>query len=290
MSYYDTWGPSARVVLKLYRSQMTVDYLENQAATAVEDFVAKPRSIMETSASMASHVVFFMRPTEDWSVHGAEIPTTHLMDLLVRASARCESAKRLEFFQTINTHRWFRSPQGYIFERFMHARLLMSSEPLDAKPVVPDDVTLTLPVRPPLISLSCLSDFGKANQLNLPFYWLPASCSFETTDAIICTEENILFIQSTISSKCNMKKIRGIRMVLETLPKKFRTNRTPCFIFVTDSEDRARRLGERCRKYNDDMPVYTCAFDAGKWDLSFEEKHFLHANEVSKSSCTLHCR
>jgi hypothetical protein len=75
---------------------------------------------------------------------------------------------------------------------------------------------ISVPVNPPeelqihplgqenVIQFSKDSSFVKTKHKKVPFAWIPHSRAFPTLDAIICTAEQIIMIQVTISSKHSM--------------------------------------------------------------------------------------
>jgi hypothetical protein len=294
MSYHKKWGPSARNCIKLARGIMTATQLENDANIAANKLVSDTSGtismISDLDATETSHVLFALRPQgQSRDIPAAEIPTPHLRDCLVRAIAKHDAVKQAQFFTQISGHPWFKGSEGHVYEKFVHARLLASPEPLEAIPADSSLPNLCLPIQPKAVPLGGSSLLKSANKHCIPFYWLPVSQSFTSADSIICTNTHVLFIQSTINPYHDAKP-EGIMVPLNTLPKRFRDKRIHCLVFVTDSEARAITLRGRHFEGLGDVRIYACVFNIGQSELTQGEKEILEKSTVSKPLYALHFR
>jgi hypothetical protein len=268
---------------------MTVDELKNSATSAARSFVSSPMNmatlLADLDATKVSHVLFALRPQalDSRNVPTAEIPTNHLRGFIVRAAAELDVAQQSQFFNEISAHPWFKGSAGYVFEKFVHVRLLtnLSSKPLEAIPARPGLPRLIIPACKNVIPLGGLSRLKEANKYTLPFYWRPTSQSFTSVDAVICTKPDILFVQSTVAPKHGAKP-EGVDNILDHLPVKFRDARNWCLIFITDTEERATALRKQKFKELKNMRIYSCVFKIGQSALTSEERTLLEELTVSR--------
>jgi hypothetical protein len=239
----------------------------------------------DLDTSEVSHVLFALRPEslQSRDIPFAEIPTKHLQGFLIRATAELELVKQSQFFSLISTQRWFKGSAGNMFEKFVHVRLTAhpSSQPLIGIPANSQLPQLIIPVCTKRIPLGGLSRLKKANEYDLPFCWRPTNQSYTTVDAIVCTEEGGILIQSTISEQRDAKP-EGVHSIHENLPKRFWDARRWAFVFITDTDDNAVALrSQRLDDLPENIDVYSCTFKIGQSVLTSEEVKVLEDITVS---------
>jgi len=138
----------------------------------------------------------------------------------------------------------------------------------DAPPVL-------IPVVSNVVSVSVCTNLREANQNTLPF-----SPSFTSFDAIICTIEEILLIQCTISRKYDLKRA-GLQFIRQNIPVTFWKERRCYVVFVTPNESHANSLCSAIYPALDDFPevnVLSCVFPIGT--STFTALHLEEVQEV----------
>ena len=116
------------------------------------------------------------------------------------------------------------------------------------------------------------SDFQKARDSNTPFGFLPASRTFPSFDAVICTDKNIITIQLTISSRSTVKP-DDFKRLKHYLPVTFERARTWCHVFVTDHNEDAILLLKRNHDVAVEMniSIYSAVLDIPACNFSPED-------------------
>jgi hypothetical protein len=292
------WGPSARVCINLERGELSVAEYSSHVTAAAKQLAADPVAIMDLNLGLgftedAPHRLLTVRPAnltaEGRSTAKSNIPTRYLLGFVMRALAALDMVQQSQFFTLISSHPWLRGAAGWCFEKFVHVRLIAhpTSTPLVAIPAKQNSPTLPIPVCEKFHPLSRASLLKEANKYTLPFYWWPTSGQFTSLDAVICTEKEVLLLQTTIALGGHNIKLEGIDKVLDHLPKGFRSCRRLCLVFVTDDEQTAVRL--RNQKLPGLSPykleIFSSVFMVGKTPLSKEERETLEKILVS-NDCT----
>jgi len=92
------------------------------------------------------------------------------------------------------------------------------------------------------------SEFANAKDSDTPFSWVPASRTFPSLDAVICTDKRIITIQLTVAPKHTMKPM-GFDLLKDNLPPGFEEARTWCHVFLTDCDKHAESLRKQSHKF-----------------------------------------
>jgi hypothetical protein len=125
------------------------------------------------------------------------------------------------------------------------------------------------------------------HKLNLPFCLVPVFQTFAATDAIVLTEDSIITLQMTVSSKHDAKNV-GFQKIFDGLPAKFLRPRTWRHVFLTDSEDKVKALRNQKLKKNDgteviDIHIYSAVINIHDWDLIITSDRTDELKEVAIS-------
>jgi hypothetical protein len=236
----------------------------------------------------APHRLLTVRPQslkrEGRTTSKANIATCYLLAFVVRALAALDKAHQVQFFSMISSHPWLK---GWCFEKFVHVRLIAHPplKPLRATPAKQDSGSLDIPVCNQFNPLGGVTLLKKANTYSLPFYWQPTSGSFTSLNAIICTAQDIILIQTTVSLTHDVKP-EGLDAVLGNLPLKFRQACRICLVFVTDNKIAAEHLrNQKLSKLSSYLlKIYSSVFSVGQTPWSETEKQALKNIVVSNDS------
>jgi hypothetical protein len=216
-------------------------------------------------------VLFFVRPdklsADSRSVIRAEIPTKHLKGIVALSVAQIDTAQQSLFFSHISSHPWTKGTACWMYEKFVHIRLASPTAPsLMCVPADSASATLMIPVCDITHPLNGKTGLSEANKYSLPFYWRPTSTSFTSIDGIICTNSDIILVQTTVSSQHDVK-VLGLDAIRNSLPIGFHQERNFCLVFITPTKESAQDL---CNQ-NMDLPehwqnlvIYSSTFMIGK--------------------------
>jgi hypothetical protein len=256
-------------------------WLRRSAISVARTFAADPKAISVSmeSTSRDAHVLFTLIPNDERSGFTLRITTPHLCDLVRDAIVRHDAAHRAWFYRQASDLPQFQGTLGFIFEKYFLAWIHSEQAapiPCTAKSsrfgTPAADLTLR-PLGPKNLSVfSGDSEFAKAKDSDTPFGWLPATRTFPSFDAIICTETSIITIQATVSSKHSMSP-KGFRRLKEYLPKRFERARTWRHVFLTDLEKNAPSLRAQYHKVADrkNISIYSAVLDVSKFNFSSED-------------------
>jgi len=190
--------------------------------------------------------------------------------MVLRAIAEATATAQVEIFQQLDCHSSTRGSSGQLYEKFVHARLTArpSLVPLQCTPSE-GNLALTIPVCENVLSFGGVTGLRFANEEEIPFYWRPSKSNFPSLDSIICTDNAILILQATRLRRGRHSVLReGVDTVLKSFPKGFVAAREVYFIFVTDSDDKAKRLREQELPELEALAlkVFSCVFRVGLMD------------------------
>jgi hypothetical protein len=183
---------------------------------AARQFASNPGHMMDLAVGLnftddAPHRLLTVQPQslkrQGRTTSKANIATRYLLAFVVRALAALDKAHQVQFFSMIRSHPWLKGASGWCFEKFVHVRLIAhpTLKPLHATPAKQDSGSLVIPVCNRFHPLSGVTLLKKANTHSLPFYWRPTSGSFTSLNAIICTAQDIILIQTTVSLTHDVK-------------------------------------------------------------------------------------
>ena len=138
----------------------------------------------------------------------------------------------------MSKHPFFRGAFSYLFEIFF--RVWFYSNPANAlslscttwsscaestaKPLCLNPVGWEKVIVQGELGTKC---YRSANELQIPFGWIPASRSEATFDAVICTHTEIITIQVTVAVKDGVKG-KGFESLVAIPPKEFQKARRLC--------------------------------------------------------------
>jgi len=268
VEYYNDWGPSAHTCLDLAVDDESVEILEKNVSYAAVKFATTTNipALEEYNPTDVSNVLFSIHPVNDSrQTMTAKIATDHMLDIILAQVTWLDATRQSQFFNMISGHPGLKSPLGNFYEKLMHVRL--TADPA-AKPLPCTSAfqpSISIPVVPNVISISGKSNLSQANGNTLPFYWRPLSQNFTSVQAIICTQKEILLIQTTVSRRHGIK-LKGLKFIRDNIPSKFWEKRQCYLVFVTHDEDRATQLSSRTYPALENFPevkVCSCVFPIG---------------------------
>jgi hypothetical protein len=216
-------------------------------------------------------LIFTVHPEdEDCVVEVVKIETEYLHKLVIDAVIQSEVAQQVAFFSTTSRHPHFKSASGYIFEKFVLAWLFCAHTPgannLPCTAADPTTGPLQLTPIPwaKVILFSGSSTLAEVHKHPTPFGFLPVSQVFPSIDAIICTDEDIITIQSTVSST-HSANLQGFDEVKKCLPVTFTKEHRWCHVFITHNDNNAQVLRrpqfEELRKRQ--VSIYSAVLNVG---------------------------
>jgi hypothetical protein len=268
VEYYNDWGPSAHTCLDLAVDDESVEILEKNVSYAALKFATTTNipALEEYNPTDVSNVLFSIHPVNDSrQTMTAMIATDHILDIILAQVTWLDATRQSQFFNMISGHPGLKSPLGNFYEKLMHVRL--TADPA-AKPLPCTSAfqpSISIPVVPNVISLSGKSNLSQANGNTVPFYWRPLSQDFTSVQAIICTQKEVLLIQTTVSRKHGIK-LKGLKFIRDNIPSTFWKKRQCYLVFVTHDEDRATQLSSRTYPALENFPevkVCSCVFPIG---------------------------
>jgi hypothetical protein len=116
-----------------------------------------------------------------------------------------------------------------------------------------------------------------------PFGWIPASRSFSSIDAIICTDRHIITVQVTVASS-HTAKLEGFASIKASLPSQFQKSRKWCHVFLSDDAEKARRL--RSAKYSgmkkENISIYSGVLDFSRSRVTSDQ---VRKTEEARTRC-----
>ena len=212
------------------------------------------------------NILFSIHPVDGTRQRMAgRIATDYILDIVLAHVTWLDAVQQSQFFDWISGHPWLKSPLGNFYKKFMHVRLTADHAVGPLLCTSTNGSSLSIPVVPNIVSVSCSLNLSEANQHSLPFYWRPVSRNFTSLDAIICTSTKILLIQSTVSSKHGIN-VNGLKNIRDNIPSQFWKDRQCHLIFITPGENGAIRLSSRTHaalKDFADVEIYSGIFPIG---------------------------
>ncbi|KAH9030506.1 hypothetical protein EDB85DRAFT_2146652 [Lactarius pseudohatsudake] len=267
---YNSWGPSARLCVTFTRTPILVLGHKLAVIRAAREFIQKVDRFDILDMSLASHRIIIARPTAVRQVATAEYGTNRLRGFVSRAYAQCDNAQRLSFYKSIRGHPFLGSPAGQMFEIyvllwFWHSR---AQENLPCTGAVATSPRLDIPACPENMKF-----FSKSSELQnmvesiCPICLVPTSLNFPSLDAFILTDDTIITVQITVSSRHSASKV-GFAHVYDNLPRDLKTKRPKrSHVFITDTDVNASRLrGQNLPDIPSGTHVYSAVLDVDQLD------------------------
>jgi len=298
LSHYQTWGPSACMCIELVQGRQMVTRLEQDASDSTAKFTShleQPfRVVSWFSSDDVLHILFAVRPEnllpESREIISKWILTNHLNGILGLAVARLDAAQQSLFFGQISSHPWTEGSAGWIFEKFIHIRLMsVSAPPLTCVPAN-NAAIFNIPVCHTTHPLNGKTALREANKYNVPFCWRPTSSSFTSIDGIICNNSDIFLVQATVTSKHDVK-VSGLDAIYNSLPIGFCQKCNWHLVFITPTEESAQDLRNQSTSLpshqKKTLAIYSCTFMVGQGKLSEAEMNVLAGYIVSSVLCIL---
>jgi hypothetical protein len=297
--------------MELAHGTLTQTYLRMKVTDLARRFAEDPAAIdMRAISQDFSHVLFTLTPNDDdRSIYTSQVTSPYLCGIIGKQIAQLKVIDQVSFYQKASTLPQFRGTWGYMFETYFLAWLHSTAEQADALTCTAKSTTSATPVQtvksrkskrigrrsmpkadnqPKLCfhPLECLhplgrdkvivfngdSNFQKAGDFEPPFGFLPASRTFPSFDAVICTDEHIITIQLTVSPTHTMKP-DGFERLKQYLPTNFEKARTWCHVFVTDRNANATSLRKENHKVAVDknISIYTAVLNVPACKFSPED-------------------
>jgi hypothetical protein len=261
------WGCSVRMCLQVARKRLNDLEMTNLATKAAKEFAQDPFQFLRlgecTSGENVSHMVICERPMSktNRSAQRTEIPTEHIQEIIAKQVAEADVAQQSYFFTQISSHPWLKSSSGYLFEKFLFIRLTApsQSQPLICKAVISTSSQpseLIIPTCATVIPLSGISGLSDARIHPLPFCWRPTSPNFAVVDAIICTEEEVILLQCTVSPDHSLD-VDALDQILDKFPKRFLSPRRRCLVYPTMGEN-VRMPGPAGLAKKNPLSIFSC--------------------------------
>ncbi|KAI9454998.1 hypothetical protein BJY52DRAFT_1417649 [Lactarius psammicola] len=253
---YEKWGPSARSCVRVENAAQ--EFIKHAATTTMFDEMK------------VSHLLFSIRPVkqcrDERRIQIAEVATDHIRTVISYAAAEVKAQERIDFYQTVSTHPWFRVSAGVMFKGLVCSWLYARSN----VPPLRCFATGMLDLEIPACGQDQTTFFGSKNGLKnvngdkkLPLCLLPTSENFPTADAIVT-------IQVTISD-CHDAKKSGFDTIKKLIPSDFRRDKWH-HVFITDDDRRAVSL--RNQTLNEDLGdilIYSGVFDISRSGVTRED-------------------
>jgi len=301
---YKKWGPSARTCVQCSRAPEFDHEHEADVTTDAAKLIAHPETVNPAGKSnedpmAVPHKLFSVQPRNKDDTLGlgrmlakATIATPYIRNLISYVVAAAAARERIKFFQIFSRQPMLGGAAGTLFERFVLCWLACGSGSLQctAKGTNPDALEIpACPTEDQRVFLSSKTTLKAAKVKLLPSCFFPGSQTFPTVDAIILTNDCLITVQVTISSRHSAKEA-GFNLVRESgIQKKKKPNRNDdrrwCHVFVTDEESKAKSLREQNR---DDLPedisIYSAVFDVGGLDINVEKIRAFEKLDDQKSA------
>lgn len=302
---YEKWGPSVHTCVSL-AEKPTLEYAHESAVkSSAIDFISNPRalSLLNYDATNVPYKLFSIHPKAKSGggrhVLTAEIATDQLRAIISYAAADAKSEESVKFYYYISKEPMFNISQDKIFKCFVLTWL--TSSDMASLPC-----THANNKSPELKIPSCwckdtqkicgnLNDLQKMRLNTLPFCFLPSSEPFASVDAIVFTRQFIITIQVTIAQSYDVKEqlFSEIKKSLPAIPttlakrgtKRAKPLPTWCHVFITDDNDKARRLqNQKLPELPKGVHIYSTVFDVGQFKSSSDHMRRLDDTRVRGSS------
>lgn len=218
IGYAEKWGPSPRSLTWLMSGVEHEEEREDLLNTALTKFFkygASTKSLTGTARSPS--ILFFIQPRPgDPRRHTVVVPTRHLVQKLGHAFLTAASDRRLELFQTLNSHAQTRAAAGWIFEGLAYHTFSTMRE--NVKVQWRDG---TLPTMIHAVALESITglDGLKQRGKGSPFYWQPGTPNFPTVDAVLYDGTTMYLLQVTVA-KTHASSPTGLDKILSAMDKK----------------------------------------------------------------------
>ncbi|KAI9463713.1 hypothetical protein BJY52DRAFT_1184710 [Lactarius psammicola] len=251
---YDSWGPSARVCIRLTKTPTRVRGYENSVVEAADELTMKHNDFADFTTS-ATNKLFIIGPKSPSQRQESivEFGTNRLRGYVARAYAKRDHAKRLSFYKAIRGHSLFGSPAGQMFEIYVLLWFWYSraEEILPCTGAVATSPHLEIPACPENLEFFPNPEgLKEVKEPERPICWVPTSRTFPSLDAFVLTNDTVITLQMTISRRLDANE----------RPRR-------CHVFITDTDDYAKSLREQNLK---EIPkgtfVYSAVIDINELD------------------------
>jgi len=273
-----------RTCVGLARGVLTDQRLKDISRGIAQQFAQDPAAIHMQASSQDSHVLFTVTPNADRSFYTLNVTTPYLRGLVLQEIAKRDVTEQVSFYHRASSLSQFRGTLGYLLEKYFIAwlysgerakALLCASKPAMSAKSKGLESAMTISLQPPPRNKLTVSDgvtgFAKVKESDTPFAWVPASRSFPTFDAVICSDEHIFTIQVTTSHTHSMK-LDGFTQLKQNLPDTFQEKRVFCHVLVTDCPKKADALRKQHRKLaaENNILIYSAVLEVSTGNFSSE--------------------
>ena len=225
------WGPSPRNLVSMAKGLLTDDKMQGILSTQLNNIskhgiygLIFPEEM--NSDEFASSIIF-VRPSDPLSsgYHHRGfcvpwIPTKRIATAIAAMLRGQDAATQAAFFRQMSEHALSRSTAGWIFETWVHTRLLMAGPvPCFWHSTPPGDGFL--PTLLPENLIQGTVDVLRGRPLDQPFYWKPSASNLPGIDSVLYDGNSIFAIQSAISATHRSAET-GLDQISTCLPAAFR--------------------------------------------------------------------
>ena len=251
------WGPSPRNLVLVTKGRRTDRDLQTTINAQIKTFLSHSTAILfrpeEINGDEFASNIIFLRPSDPLSSDYRDrrfyvpwIPTESIATAIAVVLKAQDAARQASFFDQMSDHPLSRSTAGWIFEAWVHTRLLMGdSIPCFWRSTPPGDDCLPTLSREELLQGNV--DVLRSCSPDQPFYWKPSASNFPGIDSVLYHDKTrrIFAIQSTISVTHRSVEA-GLDKVKASLPVKFRTLGW-YLVYVTPNDTTAHQLMRKAK-------------------------------------------
>ena len=293
------WGHVPRTSrLSMTQPQYKAWY-EGELSGIVEDIVNAPETAMRAILNLdnpinpgSSHV-FFIEPKKENDVithrnlFTVFVPSG-LVEQLAMTLARCQPAKKVEFFHTLCVRSETRSAAGWIFEQVVHD-FLIRTKSITIRWFDEEQSSQTLELRS--LDMHTVNTDLSAPP---PFYWRPDSQNYPGIDGAIVTNDHVYVIQATTSRKHGILQ-EGVDLLWQAMPQSKKVLQWKCLfvgpeetqtVAVSASYARCLMVGDRGTRENEMREGFIPRTDMQIGRFSVFTDVF---GPISSVSCSPHC-
>jgi len=287
------WGPSIRTCIKLEQDPMVANSLISQASLAASTFFHIFKGGDGLNIKGLPGFLLAIRP-KGLEAHQrvtivAEISTSYLHQIIVQEITASPCNWQTGFYGIINKHPSFTSLARNIFKIYFYAWVLCRCQLKLPTPYISPtglDIGSDLQVIPACKEVCWItgSSFLKnASRFKIPFGWLPITKAFSPIDAIICTDQHIVTIQTSVSA-IQCVRLEVLKDIKENFPQAFQAKRTWCHVIVTDDGDRAKNLQIQGLKAltENNVSIYSTVLNIHHDQLHSLERKIIYAEQVTR--------
>jgi hypothetical protein len=113
--YYDLWGPSARLCVRLTRNPNRVAAYEDRVVTGADELAKYHDQFNNSNQDSPIHRLFVVRPAPDRLTSHKDFATNHVREIVSCAYARQSEAVRASFYKAIRGHSWLGPAAGKMY-------------------------------------------------------------------------------------------------------------------------------------------------------------------------------